>query len=116
MNSIDKSNIDKTFGNLFKVYREKLNLTQEDLSESIGISPKYISRIETGNGGIKSKTLINYINTLAISPNMLYKDFITNPKLKNEIEICEKLNELSEQNVQLIISIIDLLKKLNSNK
>ena len=116
MNSMEKSDIDKILGKLFKFYREQHALTQEELSENIGISPKYISRIETGNGGIRTQTLINYINTLAISPNMLYKDFITNPKLKTEIEICEKLNELSDANVQLILNIIDLLKKSNSDK
>ena len=113
MDSLEKADIDKAFGKIFKHYREINGFTQEDLSECIEISPKYMSRIENGNGGIKTKNLINYMNVLSISPNMLYKDFITNPKLKTELEICEGLHELSEKNVSLVLGIINLLKNTN---
>ena len=115
MDSLEKTDIDKAFGKIFKYYREINHYTQEDLSESIGISPKYMSRIENGNGGIKTKNLINYMNILSISPNMLYKDFITNPKLKAEMEICGSLHELSEKNISLVLGIINLLKSSNSD-
>ena len=45
MDSISKSDIDKTFGILLRDYRIKAGLTQEKLAEQLGISLKYISRI-----------------------------------------------------------------------
>ena len=61
MNSVLKSDIDKNFGKILRDFRIKNKLTQEQLSEKLGISLKYISRIENGNGGVKVETLINYI-------------------------------------------------------
>ena len=61
MDSISKSEIDKNWSNILKSYRLKANLTQEQLAEKVGISVKYISRIETAKSGIKTQTLIKYI-------------------------------------------------------
>ena len=48
MNSISKSDIDKTFGKILKDFRVKNGYTQEVMAEKLGISLKYISRIENG--------------------------------------------------------------------
>ena len=42
----------------------KATCTQKELAEKIGISLKYISRIENGNNGVKTQTLIKYMNVL----------------------------------------------------
>lgn len=109
METIKKSDIDKIFGKVFKEYREKHQITQENLAETLGISPKYISRIENGNSGIKTQTLINYMNTLSIPPNIIYKDFIKDEQLKSQILLFEKISTLSKDKFELLDSIIDLL-------
>ena len=113
MNSISKTEVDKIFGKILRDFRIKNELTQEKLSEKLGISLKYISRIENGNSGIKTQTLIKYMNILGISPNTIYKEFITNEKIKSQIELSEKMNELSEDKLAFLDSIVDLLKNLN---
>lgn len=112
MESVSKSNIDKNFGKILRDFRIKNNLTQEQLSEKLGISLKYISRIENGNNGVKTQTLINYMNILGLTPNLLYKSFITNNEILKNIEISEKISSLSEEKKQFLISIIDLLNNL----
>lgn len=112
MNSVSKSDIDKNFGKILRDFRIKNKLTQEQLSEKLGISLKYISRIENGNNGVKTQTLINYMNILGITPNTIYEPFITNKEIKKNIEISEKLVSLSEDKKEFINSIIDLLKNL----
>ena len=47
MNSISKSDIDKTFGKILKDFRVKNGYTQEVMAEKLGISLKYISRMKT---------------------------------------------------------------------
>ena len=113
MNSISKTEVDKIFGKILRDFRIKNELTQEKLSEKLGISLKYISRIENGNSGIKTQTLIKYMNILGISPNTIYKEFITNEKIKSQIELSEKMNDLSEDKLAFLDSIVDLLKNLN---
>lgn len=50
MKSNKKVDIDKVLGEVFKEYRLKNKLTQEKIAEKLGISVKYISRIENGTG------------------------------------------------------------------
>lgn len=109
MNSISKSDIDKTFGKILKDFRIKNGYTQEVMAEKLGISLKYISRIENGYSGIKTKTLINYMNILGITPNTIFKNLMTNPEIKKQIEISEKLNQLSDEKLTFLDNMIDLL-------
>lgn len=112
MDSILKSDVDKTFGKILRDYRLKNKLTQEQLSEKVGISLKYISRIENGSSGVKTQTLINYMNILGITPNILYKEFMTDKKIQAQMELSEKSSTLSEEKLLFLNSIIDLLKNL----
>ncbi len=113
MNSVSKSDIDKNFGKILRDFRIKNNLTQEQLSEKLGISLKYISRIENRNNGVKTQTLINYMNILGITPNTIYAPFITNKDAAKDIEISVKLSSLSDEKKDFINSMIDLVKNLD---
>lgn len=113
MSSVSKIDIDKNFGKILRDFRLKNKLTQEQLSEKLGISLKYISRIENGNNGVKTQTLINYMNILGITPNTIYAPFITNQEVAKNIEISEKLSSLSDEKKHFINSMIDLLQDLN---
>lgn len=112
MNSVSKIDIDKTFGKILRDFRIKHKMTQEQLSEKLGISLKYISRIENGNNGVKTQTLINYMNILGITPDLIYKSFITNPDVITNVEISEKVCTLSQDKKQFLLAIIDLLQNL----
>lgn len=112
MSSISKSDIDKNFGKILRDFRVKNKLTQEQLSEKLGISLKYISRIENGNNGVKTQTLINYMNILGITPNTIYASFITNKEAAKNVEISEKLSSLTDEKKEFINSLIDLLQDL----
>ena len=109
MDSISKTDIDKIFGKILKTYRLKNCYTQEVMAEKLGISLKYISRIENGYSGIKTRTLINYMNILGITPNTIYKEFMTNKEIIKQINISEKLNQLSEEKLNFVDDMIDLL-------
>lgn len=113
MNSVSKSDINKNFGKILRDFRVKNNMTQEQLSEKLGISLKYISRIENGNNGVKTQTLINYMNILGITPNTIYASFITNKEAAKNIEISEKLISLTDDKKEFLNSIIDLLINLD---
>ena len=110
MDSITKSDIDKHFGKVLRSYRKKAKITQEDLAEQLGISLKYISRIENGNNGVKTQNLIQYMNILGVPPDALYGKFMTHPNVKKDMELYEKITKLSEEEKEFISSVIDLLK------
>ena len=111
MKSQNKIDIDKILGENFKKYRIKNKLTQEKIAEKLGISVKYISRIENGTGGVKVETLVNYMNILGISPNVIFEKLIVNEDLKTQLELSEKISSLSDKEIVFVSSMIDLLKK-----
>lgn len=112
MSELTKEQIDKSFGLIFQTYRQKNNLTQEKLSEMLSKSPKSISQIETAKDGTSKKTDIELMNLLEITPNKLYQNFITNPTLKQKIELSEKIENLPAEKIEAILKIIDVLKDL----
>lgn len=112
MSELTNQEINKKLGAIFQEYRLKNNLTQEQLSEIFDKSPKTISRIETGKDGTSKKTDINLMNYLEITPNILYKDFITNENLIQKIKLFEKIDLLTPEQIEAITKIIDTIKTL----
>ncbi len=112
MKSIKKEEIDKILGEIFKEYRLINSLTQEKIAEKLGISVKYISRIENGIGGVKVETLINYANILGISPNTIFDKLIINENLKPQMQLSRIASKLPSEKVLLLNDIANLLKNL----
>ena len=112
MKSLKKQDIDKVLGEVFKEYRVKNNLTQEKIAEKLGISVKYMSRMENGTGGVKVETLVNYMNILGISPNVIFEKLIIHKDLKTQMKLSKKASELSDEKLDFIISVIDLLENI----
>lgn len=109
---ITNEQINKVFGMIFQKYRLKNNLTQEKLAEELSKSTKTISQLETAKDGTSKKTDIDLMNFLGITPNILYKEFITNTELKQKLEISEKIDELPNDKIEALFKIIDVLKNL----
>ena len=112
MKSLKKLDIDKILGEIFKEYRIKNKLTQEKIAEKLGISVKYISRIENGTGGVKVETLVNYMNILCISPNVIFNKLIVNEDLRLQMQLSEKASKLSDDKIIFFIYIIELLQNM----
>lgn len=112
MKSLKKQDIDKVLGEVFKEYRVKNNLTQEKIAEKLGISVKYISRIENGTGGVKVETLVNYMNILGISPNVIFEKLLIHKDLETQMKLSKKASKLSDEKLDFIISVIDLLENI----
>ena len=71
------------FGKKIKEKRLEKELTQEELAEKIGISPKSLSQIELGNNFVSAENLEAICQALSISPRVLF-DFDINEKTKDE--------------------------------
>ena len=113
MSSALKSDINKIFGKILRDARKTKKMTQEELAERLGISLKYISRIENGNNGVKTQTLIKYMNILGITPNTIYASFIENEEASKNVQLSEKISKLSDEKKQLLDSIIDLIENFD---
>ncbi len=113
MKKVSKVEINTSFGKILREYRIKNNLTQDNLAEKLGISIKYISRVENGVSGLKNQTLIKCMNILGITPNVLFQDFISNKKLTKDIELANKISSLSDKKKIFILKTLDVLENTN---
>lgn len=100
-------NIKKLFGKRVKEKRIKLELTQEQLAEKIGISSKSLSQIELGNNFVSSENLEAICIALNTTPKTLF-DFV-DENIDNYKIVSQKLqnNKLLLDKVAKIISIIE---------
>ena len=112
MEVITNKQINKKFGKTFQEYRLKKNLTQEKLAEELSKSTKTISQLETAKDGTSKRTDIDLMNFLGITPNILYKDFITNKEVKEKIELSEKIENLSSDKIEALLKIVDVFRTL----
>ena len=93
--------------------REKFNDEENtQVADKLGISEKYISRLENGNSGVKLETLINYMNTLGIAPDVLFKDLMRNNDVVFQVNLSQKISELPKERQRFINKIVDELKRL----
>lgn len=104
-------NINIEIGKVIKLYREKQHISQEELSERLNISPKFLSRIENGRTGTSYETLLKLIDFLNIPPNIMFKNIVKNQVVLNNINISQKYENLSESQKRFVdILITELIK------
>lgn len=96
-----KMNIKVVLGENVKLYRKKRNLTQEALSEMLGINAKALSKIETGSKFVSSELLESICKTLKVSASALFYDNISeigdSGFAKIEKIIDEKMGNVSKE-------------------
>jgi len=64
--------IKSVFGANLKYYRKKKKLSQEELSEQVGITPKHLSTIETGATFVSAELLERLTKILEVSASALF--------------------------------------------
>ena len=104
---LSMSNIKKLLGKRIKLYREKANLTQEQLAEKIGINSRSVSIIECGINFVTAETLSLIAQALDVTPKALFDfdDEFTDTKTTKE-----KLLYLINQNEDKIETIYKIVK------
>lgn len=63
---MNKDNINKHVGEVYQQYRIQNNLTQNQVTELIGLEPRHISQIESGMSKGSIDTLIKLCNAYQI--------------------------------------------------
>ncbi len=74
-------------GKRLKEERKKANLTSKEFANMVGVSPWYITQIESGKKNPSLKTFIKFVNILNISADVLIKDITSTGKTLSLIHI-----------------------------
>lgn len=100
----------KKLGKRIREERLRLNLTQEHLSEEIGISTAYLGQIERGERNITLDKLITLTNRLGVTVDFLLNDYVTvaNEDLYQKIML-QLFDGRSTKEKELAVNIVKLL-------
>lgn len=100
----------KDMGQRIMVRRKALRMTQEELSEKLGVSTQMISNLELGKKAIRPENLARVCDVLNLSADFV----LTGTHTKTAVDtVAEKLTQLTEEELQMVNDMIDYM---NSKK
>ena len=106
---MNKKDINIEYGKILKEYRNKNNLTQENVAELSGLAPRYISQIERGELKGSINTLLTFCNAYKITPNDILIDFLDSNNNFDKNSYDYKINKLSIIDKEIIDGLLDYL-------
>ena len=80
----------KRLGKRIREERQRLNLTQAQLAESIDISDNYMGAIERGERSLTLDTLVRLVNRLGVTVDYMLADSVTD----NDSNIMEQFKQI----------------------
>ena len=116
----DKSN-SYQIGEVIKIFRKLNNLTQIELGKMIGISAQQIHKYETGHNNISYRQVLQLAGILNIPSSYLFNEdkisekkededkSVTKERIKFLLDISEKLEGKSKEDMTKIGSVIDAM-------
>ena len=108
---MEKSKLNEHIGKLFQEYRQKNNLTQNQVAEMTGLEPRHISQIERGFSKGSIDTLLKLCNAYKITPDIVLYDLL-DTDVKNYISIYEEdFKKLSKREKEAILNLINFFLK-----
>lgn len=98
-----------SIGKNIRKFRLMRKLRQDDLAEKVGLSTNYVGALERGEKVPSLETLIDIINALEISADMVFCDVIhTGYEVKISL-LNEKLEKMSPEDREKVYDVIDVL-------
>ena len=99
----------KAMGERIYRRRKELNLTQEKLSEILGVSTQMISNLELGKKAIRPENLVKLCVVLNISADYILTG--NSSEMRYVDNLSEKIDKLSAEEKQIIENLVDCLNK-----
>ena len=96
-------------GRRIQTARKKIGMTQYELSQTLGLTAKYISNIECGSKLPQLETFIAIANALQTDTNTLLCDELEVSDKILSSELWEKLSKLPPEKRTTILQVLELL-------
>jgi len=94
-------------GNRIRIEREKFDMTRENLSEILNISPYFLGQLERGERKMSINTLINLSECLHISIDYLFFEKVSTNTSTDVLH--SLINKCSEKEIKVIEGLIKLI-------
>ena len=104
----EKSNIQIFIGESLKNIRISLGLTQEEVAESLGLAPRYLSDIERNKTKGNLTTLVKLCNLYKVTPTTILKDYLNVSDTKSDDYIAG-FNNLNENEKNIVRKLVQYM-------
>lgn len=99
----------KAIGKRIKIARIRADMTQEKLSELVGVSTSHMSNIETGTTRVSLTLIVNLANALSVTADDLLCDNVQKARVQFEADIAEILNDCDEYEIRMVRDMTEAL-------
>lgn len=99
--------INANVGKRIREYREKANLTQEDIAEILDLSITAVSNIERGLNYPSMENFIKLANIMNVSSDLLLSDVLKQSYIAKSNELAEMIESLSAEKRRQLFAIIE---------
>ena len=96
-------------GSRIQEIRNKKGLTQDQLSEKVGISSKYLSSIERGKENPTLNTILKLARSLDVKPDEFFTHLEIEDPAKRKSMIIEMLDEADENQLKLAYKVLSAM-------
>ena len=109
----EKNTLQILIGKNLKNIRISLGLTQEEVAESLGLAPRYLSDIERNKTKGSLTTLVKLCNIYKVTPTVVLKKYLTisDPQIDDSIAGFKNLNENEKDIVRKLVQYMNYNKK-----
>ena len=98
----------ETFGKIIKSAQQRSELTIEELAERVGITERYLYRIENENKKPSYDVLYKLIRELSISPDLIF--YPEKPSKESEVEnLIRMLYNCDERSLEVVKATVKAL-------
>ncbi len=98
----------ETLGRIIKSARLRSELTIEELAEKVGITERYLYRIENENKKPSYDVLYKLIRELSISPDLIF--YLEKPSKESEVEnLIRMLYNCDERSLEVVKATVKAL-------
>lgn len=101
-------------GKRLRRIRSQMELTREQFSEQVGISPQFLAEIENGKKGMSAETLFKICNRYDLSADYILLGKLSSAQPSDPIQ--KALNRFSEPYMELTEEIIRAIEKVATAK
>ena len=96
----------KEMGQRILVRRKALRMTQEEMSEKLGVSPQMISNLELGKKAIRPENLAKVCELLGLSADYV----LTGSNTQTAVDaVAQKLTRLTAEELQMVSDMLDYM-------
>lgn len=98
-------------GSRIQEIRTKKGITQDQLSEKVGISPKYLSSIERGKENPTLKTILSLADSLGVKPDEFFIHLEIEDPEERKSMIIHILDEADDEQLKLAFRVLSAIIK-----